>query len=342
MLEPIRTALVNGIMRGQNAVVSPLSLKFGGAMLFHACCPLGRMWIEKGGIGDISDEAIRADLKRPMRFANAVWYQPSKSSPTEAYTAVLERIFHITPQPIDVGDVTAAAARINAYARGVTDGTISGIVEDWMLHYSQAVVLSAASIQVSWSDSFKSTGTGKGYFEGASYVQYMNKCGEVLYGCTHHAESVLLNREDGGTVQIVLPNEGVNLLDLVDDLEMLLSMRHDPSMVMLALPHVKVGGWNNYLDLLDFFAPSLPGLSIEGFAPIMQKSAPVDVYQAATVQWSETGVRKDPDLRVNDVRRFKEVMVTRPFLFIIRESDGSVSFAGVIYRPQGWPAYAMT
>lgn len=332
MSELIRATLLKGIESGENTVFSPLSLRIAAAMLARAASPVERERIEQSGIGDISDAALLADWNLPLALANGVWYQ-SGARPTVEYRAVLERVFRAEPQVIDFGLTSLAAEQLNAYTSAATDGMIRRIVTEQMLDEALAVLLNATLLKASWAVPFKVGNTGKGTFEGVkSKVDFMHKHrARMPYADTGCGQSVLLDREDGGTVQVVLPYYGTGLAELIADSHSVVGAQHHPEKVYLALPRVAVTGSTDCGKLLGVEESSLPELGID-------HAVPVQIHQAAKVRWDETGVEAAAATAVVARRSSsftREMVFNRPFLFIIRENNGTVSFVGVIYNPLG-------
>lgn len=334
MSELIRTALRKGVESGENTVFSPLSLRIAAAMLARAASTVERERIEQSGIGSISDEALLADWSLPLALANGVWHQSGgATTPTEKYATVLGRIFRTTPQPIDFGVPSAAADAINAYTSDATNGMIRQIVTEQMLELALAVLLNTVLLKASWASKFEVGNTRKGAFNGVeSPVDFMHKHNARMpYAATLYGQSIQLARTDGGTVQIVLPHEEIGLAELVDDIDLLLDMQHRPEKVNLTLPRTHVNGSTDCGKLLGIESSSLPGLGINAAVPLL-------IHQAATVKWDEEGVEAAAATAVaarRGVSYTQDVVVNRPFLFVVREVNGTVSFVGTVYNPLG-------
>ncbi|HZR38664.1 MAG TPA: serpin family protein, partial [Ktedonobacteraceae bacterium] len=278
-----RKALTEAIASQTNQVFSPLSAYLLAAMLYYASDEATQRDWKKPG--DFSDTLITGSWNLPLRIHNSVWYQQHELTPSTQYENTLLQLFHTSPEAMNFADCEAAADIINQRIAKATDGLVINPISPSDLFNAIAVFLNALLLEAKWAKPFHEINTSEGTFYGSSEVtaRFMYQEGTFGYIDNGRCQSILLPLEEAGrSIQIVLPQEGVSLADVVQQDG--LHYEHTLESVQLFLPRIDVLGDVNCGALLGVSSTSLAAFGVNGPRPVVIK-------QASRALWDEKGVK---------------------------------------------------
>lgn len=218
-----------------------------------------------------------------------------------------------------------------------------------------AVLCLASTVYFSarWQDEFNPSNNTSDIFHtptGDVTAEFMHskRYGAFCWGERFQAYELSFSSECGGGVRFILPDEGVEINDLLSDPELYDSLSSNRwkkttyTQVELSLPKFDV---SSDLELSD----SLKALGVTDifsenadFSPLLEDSAALsEVRHAVRVVVDEEGMQaaaftaevrngwvQPPDTTV-------EFTLDRPFIFVVESSCGSTLFMGVVNNPLG-------
>lgn len=250
---------------------------------------------------------------------------------------------------------------MNEALRAWTDDNTGGLLHEYTQNMSMDPetafeILSTIYYKAAWRGEFLSSATKREAFHGTrgdTTVEMMHKTDELSVYRTQAFTSVGLSLADSGSMFFLLPEEGVDVNDLLGEEDLLNAVRFDPdderwfpTLVHLSVPKFQVSARTDLLETLaelgvtdaldstraDFtpLCPGTDGLSLSkaehaAIVEIDEQGVTGAAYTALTVT-EETAEAPPEEL---------DFVLDRPFVFLVTGRDGSILFAGVVRNIEG-------
>lgn len=323
------SALAAGIDKEENVVFSPISLQMVLGMLYHAADEHMRVWISNLGV-DTSKEHIQTLLSiSSIEFFNAVWLQQGYEA-TESLMQILLETFNAELSNVDFGSAPEAIAyHINSEVARATEGMIGDVISPNQVAQALAVFLNTVLLKATWKTEFNSNYSFRDTFFGTQNqeVDFMFLADRMQYYSDSNVQSVLLPRSDGGSVQVILPKDGLSNFIKAGNL----NFKHHVAKVELTMPKVSVQSGTDCSELLGISTISLPEVGLTGLCPIA-------IQQSAKLLLDEKGVTAAAATiavvtRSLSIERTETMEVDIPFLLVVREANETISFVAAVFDP---------
>lgn len=346
----------------ENRVYSPLNLYFALGMLAEITAGNSRAQVL-----DLMGAASVTDLREDIA---ALWL--SSYSDDGRVTSILANSLWLSDrytfeQPIL--DILAQNHRASAYRGRMGDEAFTEKFRDWMnertggllkdsvngLAFDQQTVLALASTiyyAAGWTDAFSESRTDEQTFHaptGDVTCEFLNETtsGSYYWGENFAATAKFL--EGNGRMWLILPNEGVTPEDLLTDEEVTAlytngECQQKTVQLNLSVPKFDV---SSDLDLID----TLVSLGVKDvfddtladFSPITNDGdglAVTEAKHAARVTIDEEGclaaaytamMFTGTSMMLHEDEA--DLILDRPFLFLLEGADGAVLFMGIVNQP---------
>ena len=353
--------------QGENLVCSPVNVYMALAMLAEITDgqsrqqildTLGvdsietlRMQVKDVWLGHYNDDGLSTSV-----LANSLWLEENYGFNQETADFLAENYYASVFQ----GDL--GSDEMNSVLQAWLDQQTGGLLKEqvYETELDPMTVLALASTiyyKVQWIDEFKEQKNTDAVFHGTkgdSTATYMNQT--LSYGpyyWSDHFGAVSLSLEDGSTMWLILPDEGINPESIADEVQQFLA--NDPDsfnsnykkqknvQVNLSVPKFDVSSGLNLKDTLEHMGITHVFSGTEAdFSPILSDDDGgfvSDVQHAARVSIDEKGVtaaaftiidRCGAGMPSEEVIDF---VLTRPFLFCVESQDGLPLFAGIVNEP---------
>lgn len=332
---------------GENAVLSPLSLKLALAMAALGAQGDTReqidAWIDSETFAQ-TVAALRESLaEKGVTFANGAFVHPDCVL-TEQYTQVLDEklLAELFAMPAD-----AVKDAVNEWVKENTNGMIEALLEEEPDEDVRLMLLNALALDAKWETPFNAATTAEGVFHGTNgeeTVSYMYGGDMSLrYGETAEGRWVRLPYEDGSLCMYVfLPEADMMAQALSAFAENGASYVLGDSLnadVALTLPKFSLSGRDSLkgalsaLGMTDMFGMNADFSGMTGadelFVSEVLQSVRIDVDEAGTKAAAATQIEMTLKSAYNpDIVEFT---VDRPFIMaIIDETSGETLFAACV------------
>lgn len=245
---------------------------------------------------------------------------------------------------------------MNKALQGWMNENTGGLLEDAVkdIRTTPETVLALVSTiyyKAAWSDKFNESATDQQTFHGASgdaEVDMMHLSDTLGYYAGDKFGAVQLDLQDSGTMSFFLPDEGVDVKDLVTDEQVMQVIRGSYGEVSYPLVHLSVPKFRTEAktDLLDTMQrlgmTDVMTAGVADFTPLTTDASLGDLAlssaeHAAVVEVDEEGVTgaaytimivaESAAMEPGDEIDF---VLDRPFFFTVTGRDGSVLFAGIV------------
>ena len=337
---------------GENNMISPLSLQLALGMAVTGASGETRYEIEKfmncdaGTLSNKSFELfqnideIDEDSETKLSIANSMWVDKgTRTTYISSFEDVLKNDFRA-----DIKEVVLSESEeeINNWAKEKTKGMIPKIVED-ITPETRSILLNAVYFAGVWDDPFEEEYTKEEDFTLSSgekvKVNMMSGLADSYFE-NKEAIAVAKEYEDGFSFVAVLPKKDVDNIDMQD---LLKDGEVDCQAITLKLPKFKFDGsykLNGALkqlginkafdrDNADFSNMSTTSYFI---SEVFQKTA-VEMDEKGTKAAAVTGIMLETCSIEIDERPIKNVVLDRPFMFMILDDDNNILFYGNIENP---------
>ena len=222
------------------------------------------------------------------------------------------------------------------------------IKEDTVMELVSTIYFKAA-----WSNFFSKSLTQKETFHGVNgdtTVDMMHSSELTTYYSTDLFEAFALDMSDSGSMYFYLPKEGVDVNELASDEEVLKVLHHEyasnnpdkatDAFVNMSVPKFNVSAQTELIDTLtkigvtDVFDDS-----VADFSPLTKEDRDLflsKVDHTAVVEIDEDGVTGAAftEIAITEgayiVDLNVDIVLDRPFMFIVKAEDGSVLFSGIV------------
>lgn len=347
-----------------NAACSPVNVYMALAMLAETTGGDSRQQILTA-LGADSIEALRtqaghiwnahycADNATTLTLANSLWLDESLSFKEEATQSLAENYY----ASVLLGQLgseemnEALRSWINEQTGGLLQQQAAGLEMD-----PQTIVALASTVyyRCKWDQgsTFRAANNTQGTFHSPQNnwtVTYMNQTlayGPYYWGA--HYSAACLNLEDGSRMWLILPDAGYAPTDLLEEgiVAQVLEEKQESTRIKvnLSLPKFDISA-NLQLDdslqalgIQDVFGQNADFSGIledtEGMAPYLSEAShatrvAIDeegITAAAYTVMMEAGAAPPPEAEV-------DLVLDRPFLFLIESKDGLPLFAGIVNEP---------
>ncbi len=349
---------------GQNAVCSPLNIAMALSMLAEVTDGNSRQQVlnllQADDVAQVRDAAgfiwnahYCADGATASLLANSVWLDANQRYNNDTIQTLAD-LYYASVYQGELGSPemnTALQAWLNEQTDGLLEEQVQGV------QMSPETVLALASTilyRAKWSAEFFQENNTQAPFlapEGKLDATYMNKT--LVYGPYFWGEdfsAAYLELEDGSRMWLVLPDEGLtpeNLLASGHVLNLILGdsgsyENQSRIRVNLSLPKFDVVSDMNLkaslvnLGITDVFSPDQADFSAvlpdsEAYLDQVQHAARVAIDEegvtaAAYTVMMMAGAARPPEDEV-------DLILNRPFLFVITSRDNLPLFAGIVNQP---------
>jgi len=345
----------------ENRTYSPLNLYFALGMLAELTDSSSREQV-LGLMGTDDPETLRSDIA-------ALW--ESNYSDDERVTSILANSLWLNEnytfrQP--TMEFLADNHRASSYVGKMGSEGFSEVFRNWMneqtgglledsvkeLGFSADTVLALAStiyFSAVWENDFPEGRTQEAVFhapDGDISCEFLNETTPAAYYYGEHFGAAAKYLRGSGAMWLILPDEGVSPEELLNDEEVSAlylggDTNYKPVMLNLSVPKFDVSsdidliGHLKALGVTDVF-----DVGLADFSPMTEQSdglAVTEAKHAARVTIDEKGCQAaaytvmltegaamPPDEEA-------DLILDRPFLFVLTAQDGSVLFMGIVNNP---------
>lgn len=276
-----------------------------------------------------------------MQIANSVWFD-SGFPVKQGFLDTVKTFFDAEARPLDFSNGPAAVDAINGWVRTKTNGTIPSIL-DGIDPNEVMFLVNAIYFKGSWRARFDASSADGDFHAAGGSVQratFMHRQGTMSYAEGRGWQAVDLPYGDSAfSMTVVLPTAGVE--PLVDSLTPAfwssLVSTLAPQEVDLKLPKLTLRYGrllNEDLQALGMRAP-FEAADFTRMSPLGDQLSISRVQQNTFVNVDEEGTEASAatvtGIQLTSAPSFAEVVVDRPYLFVIRERlTGTVIFMGKI------------
>ena len=265
-----------------------------------------------------------------LAIANAYWVA-ERNTVTPDFETTLKNVFNGEVKYVDFG-VPSTADAINKWAKENSNGMIPIIIHDWRAHRSaEFFSADAVCFNGTWSSEFKEADTKKEKFNGVnniSVVDMMN-CVETMRYLKSEKFQMVEKTFRGGAnyVELYLPEEGVSLKELVNDLvsekcKQIKESDKEYYEVTLSLPKFS---HTDEFDLTEISSEMGVSLDNFDFSAMGLKIGQLECKQNTSIKFDEHGVElaaiTSGGMTIGDYHRPVTVNFNRPFFYIVRNKE---------------------
>lgn len=281
-------------------------------------------------------------------LANSIWIRPLDRLHPD-FARVGRQFYALEDYTVDFRNRVEAARRINEWGRRKTQGFVPEVVRPEEIDPNTILaVVNALYLRALWEQPFQVREGGLVFRreDGSEFwVQAMEtELERAWYGRTELAEVVGLPYRGGDWVcYVVLPPEGMGVAELVERLDgerwrgLVAQLKQER--VRVLMPRFEVRSEHDLIPVLKRLG--IREAFEEGraqFTRILQVPDAGYIYlfkQASRIRVDELGTEAGAVTVAMTLGLVPEVMVNRPFLFVIAErSSGLVLFMGVVRNPE--------
>ncbi len=315
----------------------------------------GALWAELG----------TADPQTILAMGNSLWAEP-RFPFAAAFREALQQHFGAEIVNLDFGNVTQAAAAINAWVAGKTRDKITDLLMPGDLLDAVLVLVNAIYFKGIWQAVFDAAKTQPGDFYLADgqvkQIPLMRRRGEYHYAANEHGQMISLPFGNGRfSFLVLLPKPNLPLAQLQDNLtpqnwaawRQRLGVQHpfgpnqpwDPQVMqrgrqsgLIVLPRFKLRCKQSllgHLQALGLTTNAFPRMSATGEMLYISK-----VIHEAVLEVNEEGAEAAAATAVVMVRSMPdppfEMVVNHPFFCAIQDNYTClILFMGAVYAPEG-------
>lgn len=286
-------------------------------------------------IADENDPSVELALD------NSMWFKEGFSV-KNTFKENMSTYYNAPVNSLDFSNTEKAKAEINGWAKEATQSTIKDL--QLPLDASTTMVLANASyFNGKWDEPFDKKNTKEGIFygnDGKNYTtQFMNAKRPLAYVGTDSYQKVYLTFGNSSFyMTITLPKEGVNLRDILSEIERAKGEQAQIFSVKLSLPKFQINSlskMNKILQDMGINKVFEDDESLNGIANGLLVSL---VQQNSYFNMDENGVEASSTSTITGITGSNaapivEMKVNRPFVFAIHEnSTGAILFMGKVVR----------
>ncbi|MBR0164015.1 MAG: serpin family protein [Lachnospiraceae bacterium] len=344
----------------ENTVCSPINIYVALAMLAECTDGNTRAQI-LDVLGADSVETLRARIKTLWEanyidtpvltslLADSVWMRDGVTYNEETMQRLAELYYASSfSGPMGTEEMDAA---LQGWMNENTGGLLEDAVKD--IHTTPETVLALVSTiyyKAGWVDKFHEGATDKQTFHGAAAdteVDMMHLTDMMSYYAGDKFGAVQLALTDSGTMSFFLPDEGVDVKDLVTDEQVMQVIRGTYGNVSWPMVHLSVPKFRTEAktDLMEAFErlgmTDVMTAGVADFSPLTGDASLGDLSlssaeHAAVVEVDEEGVTGAAYTIMMVAEGAAEggdeidFVLDRPFFFTVTARDGSILFAGVV------------
>lgn len=253
------------------------------------------------------------------------------------------------------------SAEMDQALRKWTDNNTGGLLTEYTKEMSMdpstvLEILSTIYYKAMWAEKFQETDTTPETFHGTAgdtTVNMMKKTDIMNVYRTENLTSVSLNLTESGAMHFLLPDKNTDVNELVSDPDIIKAIHNNGDdkkwsyhPVNLSVPKFKVSGKVDLLEAIrslgvtDALDPDL-----SDFTPLTTDRDELYLSKAehaATIEIDEHGVTGAAytELCVNETSSLIDenevnIVLDRPFMFMVTGKDGSILFSGVVRNIAG-------
>jgi len=296
------------------------------------------------------ESLTQLDPKVEFGIANSIWYRENEGRrvPREEFLSLCDEYYSALVRGLDFYDPSSVDT-INMWVEEETNGRIKDLVSKPINYFTLMFLINAIYFKGTWTYEFDPEETADAWFylpdDSRRRCNMMKQRSLFEYLKNDTFQAIDLPYGDGDfSMTIFLPRWGINLDSLItelsqDNLNYWISCFESDS-VDLYLPRFKLE-WGKTLN--DVLSASGMGVAFTDCADFtkMYEGDPVwisEVKHKSFIQVNEEGTEAAAATVVEMVESGEpmglEIMINRPFLFMIRENlSGTILFIGKIVDP---------
>lgn len=351
--------LLKEMKQDENAVVSPLSLHLAFAMTAAGAEGATQTeMLQALGLGQDFLKTAQDDLAAlaqdgaEVAIANRLW--PAKSiTLKQGFTETCSRVFAAQPQPLNFRDTEAARKSINDWVSGITHQHIPELLKPGQVDPGTRLALTnALYFKGGWLFPFEPQQTKPLPFQGPS--------GQVMAMMMHHTKPhTYLQTAEFHLVRLDYNGSDLSMTLLVPkrvDGWKTLRKNFDPAILQqldqeaqqerpleLTMPRFKLRANLEVVPAMQKLGMTLPFTAGADFSKMTNESgisiseavheAMVEVDEVGTVGAAATAVMLSRSGSMG-----QQLVIDRPFLFLISDSEGRTLFIGQVLHPELAPS----
>ena len=340
--------------KSENALFSPVSLYMTLALTADGAAGDTRSQLETllgGENGEKRGDAVKTltnalNKNKAARMANGIWMNKTFILPDEAFSTLAEKLYGAKIASFSPnGD---AVREINGWAQEKTGGRIPAVLND-LDPDTLLVLVNALTFDAEWQNKYDKGSVKEGTFVSASGKRRkvnMMVSVETRYLETENARGFIKPYKNGNVFAALLPSEGVEIGTVLESLcggAMRKVLRNPQSVYVIAsmpqfgfedetdlIPVLKNFGVTDLFDKekadLSGFGELQPPYNKMSVSLVLQKTA-LDVTPDGT---SAAAVTVEAVTGSGTAQRMENVVLDRPFLFLILDGNGVPLFIGVV------------
>ena len=344
-----------------SAVCSPVNMYIAFSMLAEVTDGNTRRQIlDMLGVSDV--QALRNNIKAiwesnyndsPLGtcvLANSIWLSDDSKYVPETLNTLAEQYYASSFYGRPGTEAFDEALR--HWVDENTKGLLSDYVKDFKSDEKAILeILSTLYYKAVWTSMFKAEETTKGTFHGRNGDTVSDMMHRYYMGDAYGSDkftAISLGLSDNARMFFFLPDEGVEVEELLYDTDVFMALNHDTAIseglynhciITLSLPKFKVSAKTDLVETMKKLGiTDAFDKNISDFTPLTTESDEIYVSQAehaALLEIDEDGVKGAAYTAIeaaNESLPNEKLDITfdRPFLFILKGYDGSILFAGVV------------
>ncbi len=350
----------------ENTVCSPINLYIAFAMLAETSDGNTRQQIlDMLGVQDMDTlrenisslwESNYADtpvLKSVL--ANSLWLDGKETYNDTTLQRLAEQYYASTFRG------TPGSEEMNQALRTWTDDNTGGLLKEYTENMAIAPetvfeLVSTIYYKAMWRENFWEVNTVKEMFHGTAGdtdVDMMKKTERMDVYQGEHFRAVSLSLQDSGSMYFLLPDENVDVNELVSDPDLMKVMQTDEDgsswnshMVNLSVPKFRVSEKSDLLETVRALGVTdALDADLADFSPLTGDKENLYLSKAdhaAMLEIDENGVTGAAYTELGVSEAAAEIpddeidfVLDRPFLFLVTGQDGSLLFSGVVRNIDG-------
>ena len=328
--------------KGKNVVISPISAQILLSMLANITDATASREIASAigcedvdALNRLSYKFINNDFTdseyADLKIVNAVWYNHNYTLRTN-FDTLLERFYNTSAKGRDFSTPSVVIDEINRWCSDNTEGLIDNIVSQ-LPEQSAAVLANAMYFNAAWERQFDESKTTKGTFQtptGPKEVDMMHNDRVVKdYISNERFQAICLDLAMRFEAWLILPAEGVEIDDLVDEIKMSDLRDYVRGDIDFAMPRftyatetIELNKPLEQMGMKSVLSPMELGIFNEAYAGALE------IGQKCTVTFNEHGVEASSSTHVGIAMgppppTVKATMhLDRPFMFIVSHHEG--------------------
>ena len=343
----------------ENTICSPLNTYIAFSVLAEVTDGATRQQI-LDMLGAESIDAVRANITALWNsnyadtpsfkslLANSLWLRDDVTYNGDTLSRLAETYYASTFRG------TMGAPEMDEALRTWTDDNTGGLLKEYTkdMKLDEDTVLDIVSTlyyKATWIESFKKEANTRETFHGTrgdTTVEMMHDSESMGVYQTDAFTAVAKRLQDSGSMYFLLPNEGVDVSTLATDPDMIKLLNYDDTdehwshkQVRLSVPKFKVSAKSDLLDVMQALGVTdALDPAVSDFTPLttdMDQLYVSKAEHAATLEVDENGVlgAAYTEVAVKAVgmpMEYVELVLDRPFMFVVTGADGSMLFSGIV------------